>query len=42
MVRWLDAQTHSGENIGTTPTHVLFVELREPTERESAPSLGPS
>ena len=42
MVRWLDAQTHSGENIGTTPTHVLFVELKEPTERESAPSLGPS
>jgi hypothetical protein len=42
MVRWLDAQTHSGENIGTTPTHVLFVELKEPTERESAPSPGPS
>ena len=42
VVRWLDAQTHSGENIGTTPTHVLFVELKEPTERESAPSLGPS
>ena len=42
MVRWLDAQTHSGENIGTTPTHVLFVELKEPTERESAPRLGPS
>ena len=42
MVRWLDAQTHSGENIGTTPTHVLFVELKEPTERESASILGPS
>jgi len=29
-VRWLDAQTHSGENIGSTPTHALFVELKEP------------
>ena len=28
-VRWLDAQIHSGENIGTTPTHVLFVELKD-------------
>ncbi len=28
-VRWLDAQTHSGENTGQTPTHVLFVELKE-------------
>jgi hypothetical protein len=27
-VRWLDAQTHSGENIGDTPTHVVFVELK--------------
>jgi beta-alanine degradation protein BauB len=42
LVRWLDAQTHSGENIGSTPTHVLFVELKEPTERASAGRLGPS
>jgi hypothetical protein len=28
-VRWLDAQVHSGENIGDTPTHVLFVELKD-------------
>ena len=27
-VRWLDAQTHSGENIGATATHVVFVELK--------------
>jgi mannose-6-phosphate isomerase-like protein (cupin superfamily) len=27
-VRWLEAQTHSGENTGTTPTHVIFVELK--------------
>jgi len=42
-VRWLDAQTHSGENIGLTPTHVLFVELKE--ERPSgaaATTLGPA
>src|SRR3954454_7039721 len=29
-VSWLAAQEHSGENIGTTDTHVLFVELKEP------------
>lgn len=28
-VRWLDAQVHSGENVGSTPTHVLFVELKD-------------
>jgi hypothetical protein len=26
---WLPAQTHAGENIGTTPTHVLFIELKD-------------
>jgi beta-alanine degradation protein BauB len=25
---WLPAQEHRGENIGTTDTHVLFVELK--------------
>lgn len=28
---WLPAQQHYGENIGDTPTHVLFVELKEPS-----------
>ncbi|HEY7045057.1 MAG TPA: hypothetical protein VH419_15410 [Nocardioidaceae bacterium] len=28
-VGWLPAQQHHGENIGDTPTHVLFVELKE-------------
>ena len=28
-VRWLDAQTHSGENVGDAPTQVIFVELKE-------------
>ncbi len=25
---WLPAQTHAGENIGTSDTHVLFLELK--------------
>lgn len=42
-VRWLDAQTHCGENTGSTPTHVVFVELiGEAGERTTVPSLGPS
>jgi hypothetical protein len=39
---WLPAQQHAGENIGETPTHVLFVELKD--GHEGAPegrSLGP-
>ena len=27
-IGWLPAQQHHGENIGDTPTHVLFVELK--------------
>lgn len=27
-VNWLRAQTHHGENIGDTATHVIFVELK--------------
>jgi len=44
-VRWLDAQTHSGENTGQTPTHVLFVELKEPRPSQAGSNggtLGPS
>ena len=40
QVRWLDAQTHSGENIGTTDSHVVFVELKEPGVAQPG-SLGP-
>ena len=42
-VRWLDAQTHSGENIGQTSTHVLFVELKERPSgtNPQASALGP-
>ena len=43
-VRWLAAQRHSGENIGQTPTHVIFVELKDGghTATTDAPVLGPS
>jgi hypothetical protein len=43
--RWLGAQEHSGENIGGTETHAIFIELKEPgpasTPAVDAP-LGPS
>jgi quercetin dioxygenase-like cupin family protein len=42
-VRWLDAQRHSGENTGNTPTHVIFVELKAPGGADvRQQSLGPS
>src|SRR5690349_23887389 len=42
-VTWLSAQEHSGENIGATETHVLFVELKEAAPGRSAPAgLGPA
>jgi beta-alanine degradation protein BauB len=45
-VRWLDAQEHSGHNIGETETHVIFVELKEPTATSAADPenvpLGPA
>jgi len=43
--RWLDAQQHQGRNAGTTPTHSIFVELKEPrpaTSTDSTGRLGPS
>ncbi len=53
QARWLDAQEHSGTNTGTTPTHCLFIELKEPRpgtsggEEQHAPAsqagrLGPA
>jgi hypothetical protein len=39
---WVGAQTHAGENIGSTPTHTIFVELKEPGPATSSePVLGP-
>ena len=37
--RWLGAQNHSGRNTGTTATHCIFVELKEPP---LAPSTRPA
>ncbi|WP_226759013.1 cytoplasmic protein [Arthrobacter sp. SO3] len=34
--RWLAAQDHSGENIGDTETHTMFVELKEPAPGKTA------
>ena len=40
-VRWVGAQEHSGHNVGETPTHSIFVELKEPAPSPSASVLGP-
>lgn len=41
--RWLDTQEHSGTNIGDTPTHCMFIELKEPRRAPTnVKSLGPS
>ncbi len=44
LTGWLPAQEHSGENIGTTDSHVIFVELKEqpPDSSESSAQLGPA
>ncbi|MEO8555966.1 MAG: cytoplasmic protein [Actinomycetota bacterium] len=40
---WLPAQQHAGHNIGETPTHAIFVELKDSAaEASSAGALGPS
>lgn len=43
VARWLGAQEHYGENIGATPTHCIFVELKgEPLAAGDGPApLGP-
>ncbi|MEV0716494.1 cytoplasmic protein [Asanoa sp. NPDC050611] len=41
--RWVGAQEHAGENIGTSATHSIFVELKEPaTACAAGAPLGPS
>jgi beta-alanine degradation protein BauB len=42
--RWIGAQEHAGENIGESPSHALFIELKEhPVERRDTDvPLGPS
>ncbi|GAA2109521.1 hypothetical protein GCM10009841_30880 [Microlunatus panaciterrae] len=44
---WLPAQSHSGENIGDSETHTLFVELKDPVgssgvEPSTEQPLGPA
>ena len=40
---WLPAQQHAGHNIGDTPTHVIFVELKNPdASPPQAGALGPT
>ena len=44
-VRWLDAQEHSGENVGSSQTSTLFLELKEPRRSDqpaAAGTLGPA
>jgi quercetin dioxygenase-like cupin family protein len=40
-VGWLPAQEHHGENIGEGPTHVIFVELKEPGAAPGSAPPGP-
>jgi len=43
VARWLSAQEHSGENTGDTPTHTVFVELKEPAPGPAGTApLGPT
>jgi beta-alanine degradation protein BauB len=44
QARWLDAQTHSGRNVGKTETRAVFVELKELRTRAAPrePTLGPA
>jgi hypothetical protein len=39
---WLPAQRHAGENIGDSPSHAVFVELKEgPSSKQAGERLGP-
>lgn len=39
-VGWLPAQQHHGENVGDTPAHVIFVELKESGSDQPAKDGG--
>ncbi|MBM2615220.1 cytoplasmic protein [Actinoplanes sp. LDG1-06] len=41
-VRWVGAQEHSGENTGDTPSHGIFIELKDSAPAPVGGSLGPS
>ena len=38
LATWLPAQQHSGENVGDSPTHTVFVELKESAPVGAPPS----
>ena len=40
-VGWLPAQQHHGENIGETPTHAIFVELKGAADLSAEGEVGP-
>ena len=40
-VGWLPAQEHRGENIGDTPSHAIFVELKQAGPPATPGPLGP-
>src|SRR3954462_14399546 len=42
LTGWLPAQEHAGENIGDTPTPVLFVELKDSGPADPAQRIGPA
>ena len=42
LAAWLPAQTHAGENIGSSETHVMFIELKEPGPASGEYALGPA
>ncbi|GAA5034153.1 cytoplasmic protein [Microbacterium fluvii] len=41
QARWVAAQEHVGENIGDTPTHAIFVELKGDAAVAMTTALGP-
>jgi quercetin dioxygenase-like cupin family protein len=40
-VGWLPAQQHHGENIGDTPSHAIFVELKTSAVPPQEGAIGP-
>jgi hypothetical protein len=43
VARWVGAQEHYGENIGDTPSHSVFVELKDAAPlAQPGSTLGPS
>jgi len=41
--QWLPAQSHSGKNIGSTPTHTILVELKHSQQQSPASGdIGPT